>query len=407
MNKSFVLVTQYFPPEIGGGSQRSVGFAEELAAQNDVDVTVITPFPTYLMKKEETKTRFKLYEKHTVGNYTVYETFVYASDRGSFIKRMMYYLSFTISATLVALLKIKKIDYLITISPPLFTGITGIILRKLRAKKFVFDIGDLWPESAVQLGFLTNKTAITLAEKLERYIYRTADVVNVVTKNTHEKLARIHPYIKKMLYIPNFVNSDVVKSKQKDSELCGKFGLDGKTVIGYAGNIGGAQGLKIVTDAAKLTLVNPAILYMIIGDGVDRGLLEDEIQKHNLSNVLLLPPVSRHDVVRYISLFDAMVIPLVKNELFTITIPSKLYESMAAEIPVLLCVDGEARRILEESECGYFIEPENPIMLAEKIQQFCAQYNSENLLGKNGRKRVLEEFDRKGVIKRFYNNVSE
>lgn len=405
MNKNIVLVTQYFPPEIGGGSQRSVGFAEELAGQSDVSLTVITPFPTYLMKKEETRTRFRLYEKHQVDNYTVYETFVYASDRGSFVSRMMYYLSFTLSSTIVALLKLKKIDYLITISPPLFTGITGVILKKLRRLKFIFDIGDLWPESAIQLGFLKNKTVISLAEKLERMIYRNTDHVNVVTRLTQNKVSRLHPYIKSLLYVPNFVNADVIKPVEKDQALLKELKLEGKTVIGYAGNIGSAQGLKIITDAALKTKDCSGIVYLIIGDGVDRELLENEIKNNDLSNVMLLPPVSRQEIIRYISLFDSMVIPLVKNDLFKITIPSKLYESMAAQIPVILCVDGEARRILEESECGLYVEPENSDMLAEMVNKL---HNGGNLglnLGKNGRRRVEEEFSRKKVIAGFYHAI--
>ncbi|MGE5680351.1 MAG: glycosyltransferase WbuB, partial [Bacillota bacterium] len=123
MSKNFVLVTQYYPPEIGGGSQRSVGFVEELSKLG-LKVTVVTPFPSYLMKKEEAGTKLKLYEKYEDNGVTVYRTFVYSSDRGKFIKRLLYYLSFTFSSTLVSLFKIRKIDYLLTISPPLFTGIT-------------------------------------------------------------------------------------------------------------------------------------------------------------------------------------------------------------------------------------------------------------------------------------------
>jgi glycosyltransferase involved in cell wall biosynthesis len=405
MKHKFLIVTQYFPPEIGGGSQRSVGFAEELSTLG-MDIKVITPFPSYLMNKNEVKTKLKLFEKQNINGLEVYRTFVFASDRGNFLKRMMYYLSFTFSASIVALFELKKINFVLTISPPLFTGIVGLLIKKIKRAKFIFDIGDLWPESAVQLGFLTNQTAIKLAEKLERKIYREADFVNVVTNCTREKLLSLHPYIKKLSYTPNFVNLDVIKKREKPAYLLDELNIHDRMIFGYAGNIGGAQGLKIITEAAKKVKESKNITFLILGDGVEKDLIENEITKYDLVNVKILPPVKREIVADYIALFDVMIIPLVKKELFTITIPSKLYESMAAEIPVLLAVDGEARRIMEKYNCGIFIEPENSSMLAEKVLELSSNPQALKQYGTNGRKGAEEEFARKKVINNFFNTIN-
>ncbi len=401
--KNFVIITQYFLPEIGGGSQRSFGFAEELS-KFDLNITVITPFPSYLMDKKDVKTKWKLYEKSEENGLTIYRTFVFTSDRGGFFKRILYYKSFALSAFLVGWLKIKKIDYLLTISPPLFTGITGVLLKKFKKAKFVFDIGDLWPESAVQLGFLKNKIAIKLAEFLERWIYKNSDAVNVVTLQTHEKVKKNHPEIKNLHYIPNFVNTSLINKLEKDKQLSAKLNLNGKIVYGYAGNIGSAQGVDIMVKAAALTKDIENIIYLIIGEGVDRKKLESFIKDNDLKNVILLNPVSKDYILSYISLFDVMVIPLVKNDLFKITIPSKLYESMAAEIPVLLCVDGEARRIVEETNCGFYVEPENHNMLAEKVREFNDNKTLIESLGSKGREKVMDQFARHVVIKNFHDN---
>ena len=400
--KKLLLITQYFPPEIGGGSQRSFGFAKELADLG-VDVTVVTPYPTYLMKKEEVKTKFKLYEKTSEHGITIYQTFVIATDRGGFFRRILYYLSFTFSSIIVTLAKIKNIGYIITISPPLFTGISGVLLKKIKSAKLIFDIGDLWPESAIQLGFLKNKTAIGLSEKLEKWIYKNSDLINVVTKETFKKVQLRLGHHLPLSFVPNFVDTKTICCPEKDPELLSKYNLIGKKVFGYAGNIGSAQGVQIITEAAKTTLENKDIVYLIIGDGVDKAKLVNDIQTNKLDNVVLIPPVNKDEIVRYISLFDAMIIPLVKNDLFKITIPSKLYESMAAKIPVLLCVDGEARKIVEESNCGLFVEPENSVMLAEKVEMFV---NRPDLLieyGQNGNRVAKERFDRNVVIKNFFN----
>lgn len=403
VSQRITLITQYFPPEIGGGSQRSIGFAEELR-DNNFSVFVVTPFPSYLMNKEQSKTKFKLFEKYTENGLTIFRTFVYASDRGNFIKRMAYYLSFTISATLVVLFKLPKTDFTITISPPLFTGIVGVFSKYFKSSKLIFDIGDLWPESAIQLGFLTNKFAIKWAGKLEKFIYKKSDCINVVTKKTQEKIRSL--YNKKcVLYIPNFVETKLVIKGTKDPALIRKLNIEGKFIVGYAGNIGSAQGIKTIIEAANLVREENNILFLIIGDGVDKELVKSKIELYNLQNVLLLPPVSRIEIVDYINLFDCVVIPLLKNPLFEITIPSKLYESMAAEIPVILGVAGEAKRILEEANAGLFFEPENAVDLAEKVEYLCSNSDLLTEYGCNARKYVMDNFDRAKVIQQFVDQL--
>jgi glycosyltransferase involved in cell wall biosynthesis len=406
LNKRILIITQYFPPEVGGGSQRSIGFAEELRDAG-FKVTVISPFPSYLIRKEDRISKFKLYEKSLVNGITLFNTFVYASDRGSFVTRILYYLSFSFSSTLVALLKVKRTDFHLTISPPLFNGISGMFIKIVKGSKFIFDIGDLWPESAIQLGFLKNKTAIYLAEKFERLIYKKADYINVVTEITKQKLSTKFKFIKKIIWLPNFVRTDLVMKKEKNEMLHKELNLDGKFIVGYAGNIGGAQGLKLITDSAKLTKHLSEIIYLVIGDGVDREILEKEIQINELKNVLLLPPVNRDLILDYLSLFDVTLIPLVKNELFKFTIPSKLYEAMASECPVILCVDGEARKILEKSGAGLYCEPENSTDLVEKILWMNSNKDESVKMGKSGRKYAVESYDRKKTIERFAKMLKE
>jgi glycosyltransferase involved in cell wall biosynthesis len=406
VKQKIVLITQYYPPEIGGGSQRSFGFAEELNKQG-FDVQVITPFPSYLISKENIKFKFKLFEKTVENGIVVYSTFVIASDRGNFLKRICYYLSFTFSALMVVLFHLKKYDFIMTISPPLFTGIVGVLAKKMKCGKFIFDIGDLWPESAIQLGFLKNKIAVKLAVAIERWIYKNSDYINVVTRLTQETLLRRFPFIKKINYVPNFVDTDKVSKREKDACYLEKLNLDNKIVFGYAGNIGSAQGMKIISDAAVNLKNGNKVAFLIIGDGVEKNLLEKEIAKNKLDNIILIPPVSKEEIIKLISVFDYMIIPLVKNDLFRITIPSKLYESMAAEIPVLLCVDGEARKIMEKYNCGIYIEPENSKMLCESINNVVNNPHQMKDFGNNGRKGALLEFDRNKIVSEFIKIINE
>ena len=398
--KHVVIVSQYFPPEIGGGAHRSFGFAEEFSGL-EMNVTVVTAFPSYLIQSKHARFRFKLYEKERIKDITVYRTFVIPGDRGSLVKRLLYYFSFTISSTLVLLLKVKHIDVLIAISPPLFTGITGVLAKKFKSSRFILDIGDLWPESAIQLKILKNRFGIWISHKLERWIYSYCDDINFVTRDTVKRFRNGRMNGTRVSYVPNFVDTGYVKKTVKDATMVQELGLSNKLVFGYAGNIGIAQGLSIIVRAAELTRHRKDIVYMLVGDGVKRVDVEQEIRDRGLDNILLLPPVSKEEIVRYIALIDVMIIPLVKAELFKVTIPSKLYESMAAEIPVIICVDGEARAIVEHANCGLFVEPENAEQLAEKVMALHQDRDLIAQLGKNGRTYVVERFARNKVIPEY------
>jgi glycosyltransferase involved in cell wall biosynthesis len=403
--KKIVIVTQYFPPEIGGGANRSAGFAEELAALGN-DVTVVTPFPGYLLHGERARMRFRPFQMQHESGFVVYRTFVVATNRRSLFKRMAYYLSFTLSALLVLLLKIKKIDYVLVISPPIFTGIVGVAAKMIRSCTFILDIGDIWTNAAIQLHLLKSPKAIQRAQRLEQWIYRNADTVNLVTPNTFERFARTHQLSARVLLVPNFVDTTYIRRLEKPMHLAHRLQLTGKMVFGYAGNIGRAQGIQTIVQAAELTRQVKEIVYLIIGEGVERPQVAQLIKDHDLHNVVLLPPVSREEILAYISLIDVMIIPLVKAELFRETIPSKLYECMASEIPVILCVDGEARRLVESSGCGVFSEPEDPIELASTILNYYHHPEFISEFGSNGRTVAEQRFDIEKVIERFWHELT-
>ncbi|HEX9007565.1 MAG TPA: glycosyltransferase family 4 protein [Bacteroidota bacterium] len=403
--KKIVIVTQYFPPEIGGAAHRSVGFAEELATLG-ADVTVIAPFPSYLMHGGRPRFRFRLFERERRENFVVYRTFVAMNNRRSFGKRLVYYLSFTLSAILVLLLRIKEADYIMAISPPIFTGIVGIVAKRLRAAIFVLDVGDLWSEAAVQLQILRKPSSIRRARRFERWVYQNADHINLVTRRTFDRLCDDRSLRARMSLVPNFVDTTFIMKGPPHTNLARHLGLSGKMVFGYTGNIGHAQGIQNIVHAAQLTRQIEDIIYLIIGEGVEQPDVERLIRDHALNNVILHPPVSREEIPAFLSLIDVMIIPLVKAELFKETGPSKLYESMAAEIPVILCVDGEARRIVERSRCGVYVEPGDPVQLAGAVLDFYQHPERIGELGPNGRTMAVEQFAIEKVVGEFWEELA-
>jgi len=394
---SIVIVTQYFPPEVGGGAMRAAGIAEALH-KFGIEVHVIAPQPSYMLPSDKTESSCSLFDTYERDGIVIHRPFAFATDRRGFFRRLLYYISFSISAIITAFFYIKDKDVVLTISPPLFTGIVGVFIKKFKKAKLIFDIGDLWPESAIKLGFLKNPILVKLAQKLEKWIYRNSDAINVVTEQTKNKLLAEHTKLPRIFYVPNFVNTELILRQQKDEELCQRLGLTGKIIFGYAGNIGGAQGIQIITMAAQMLKMRENIMFLIIGDGIEKVLLDESIKENDLSNVISLPTVPQNQMNRYYSLFDFSIIPLVRNELFKMTIPSKLYECMAAEIPIILCVDGEAREIIHKAEAGYFVEPEDHETLSELILRIADNIEGEKGRGVNGRGYVKKYFERDDII---------
>jgi glycosyltransferase involved in cell wall biosynthesis len=402
--KSVLVITQYYPPEIGGGSQRSSGIVEGLK-QLGVEVTVIAPFPTYLMRDHERVTPWKFWEEQKIAGVRIIRSYVLSTNRNNFIKRIGYYISFALSAFINGWLHMKKTDVIITICPPLLTGITGVLLKRLKGAKLMVDIGDLWPEFAIQLGLLKNKSLIKISKKIEDYIYRSSDALNLVTEKTYDLVRQLHPYLAKTFYNPNFVDTNLIYKIPKDAALSRKFNLEGKTVIGYAGNIGCAQGFGIISEAAKLLKGNKEVVFFIIGHGVDAVKLNREIVISQLDNIVLSPPISRGEISRYLALFDFAVIPLLKIDVSLITIPSKIYTCMAAELPILLCIDGESRQIIEKADAGIFVEPENAAMLVDKINFLIQHKEAAAAMGKQGREYVKNHFDQSVIISKLMNDL--
>jgi glycosyltransferase involved in cell wall biosynthesis len=402
--KSIVIITQYFPPEVGGGAMRASGIAESLHKLG-VEVHVIAPQPSYMLPSGKRNSSFRLFDKYEKDGIIIYRPFAFATARRGFLSRLMYYISFSVSSIITSFFCIKDKDVVLTISPPLFTGVVGVFIKRMKKSKLVFDIGDLWPETAIKLGFLKTPILIKLAQWLEKWIYKNSDAINVVTEQTKNKLSTDFPELKNVFYVPNFVNTELILRQKKDEELCNKLGLTGKIVFGYAGNIGGAQGIQTITLAAQMLKFRKDIVFLIIGDGIEKILLDCSIKENCLENVISLPTVSQNQINHYYSLFDFSIIPLVRNDLFKMTIPSKLYECMAAEIPIILCVDGEAREIIHKAEAGYFVEPEDHKTLSELILKVVENIEWEKGRGVSGRCYVKKYFERDNIVLSLKKNI--
>ena len=394
-----VVLTHYFPPEVGAPQSRLFELAARTVAAGH-EVTVLTTFPNYPtgVVPESYRGRFRVDEK--MDGIRVIRTWVYATPNRGFVRRLLNHLSFALSS-LTAARKLGRVDVLFVESPPLFIGLAAVAYRRLKRAPFIFNVSDIWPQSAVELGALKNRLAIRLAEWFEMQLYHKAARVSVVTPGILERLVARGVPRERLILLTNGVDTSVFRPGPPDAELAQKLDLDEQhKVFLYAGTHGMAQRLSTVLEAARRTR-NREVLYVLAGEGAEKDMLVRQAQSEGLDNVRFLPNQPKREMPDLINLAYASVIPLRRLELFRSALPSKMFESMAAARPIVASLWGEAADLVEAAHCGIVVEPESPGALAAAVERLAADPRLAKELGENGRRFVETNFDREIIARRF------
>ncbi|HOX28624.1 MAG TPA: glycosyltransferase family 4 protein [bacterium] len=395
MKKLRILyLSQYFPPEVGATQNRAFEMARNLAEMGH-GVRVLCEAPNHPKGVIFPGYGGKLINKRRVEGVDVYHLWVYTSTEKNFKTRMLFYISYMVSAFLVGIF-LTGYDVVFATSPPLFTAVAGRLIAIVRRKKFVMEVRDLWPEAAVQLGEIKSEKAIRLARRIEHWCYRGARKIILVTHGAHRTVAAYNggEYAGRLAIVPNGTNIEGdLQPVPRNGHITPE--LDGKFVIIYAGLMGIAQGLETIVAGAEILRDDPRPVFFLVGEGPVKEELQKSVAEKGLKNVVFHPEVPNSKIKEMYSAADASIVPLRKIKLFEETVPSKLYDSLAGGLPVLLGVDGEARRILEESGGGVFFEPENPVALAESVRRMMDDEESFRKMGTAGRDYVLKNYSRR------------
>lgn len=395
-----LFLTQYCPPEVGAPQNRIFEFAKQLKKFGH-DITILTAMPNYPKGEIFDEYKGKKIVQEELDGIKIVRTSIYATKEKDFVKRLRNYLSFTFSSVFTGAKYIDKQDVIITESPPLFLGWSGYVLSKKKGAKFVFNVSDLWPESAVKLGVLNNKALIKMSTWLEEFCYRKAAAVTGQTKGIVDDIVNRGFDKSKVHLITNGVDTEFFKRENRDEEFRKEIGVENKFAICYAGIHGLAQGLETVIEAAEILKDNKDIQIVFIGDGPEKSKLIQMKEDKALDNVTFLPVQQKPKMPRIIASMDATVIPLKKLDLFKGALPSKMFEALSSELPIVLAVEGEAEKLINDAKAGITVEPENPQDIAQAILKL---YNDEELrrtLGQNGRKYVIENYSRESITRRL------
>ena len=387
-----LYITQYFAPEVGATTNRALANARYLS-QKGHSVTVLTEMPNHPKGIIFNGYKHKIFMKEKMENFLINRVWVFTSVKKNFITRILFYVSFMFMGFLHTLFNWKKYDIVYVSSPPLFVGVIGLWLKKIfRKTKFVFEVRDLWPDGAIEMGELKNKHFRKFSYSLEKQLYENAEKIISVTERFKEHIIAKGFEEKKIDVIRN--GSDLSFTKVDISEEFKKqYNSENNFIVVYAGNLGIAQNLKTLLESAK-QLDKDDIKFLLIGTGPEEKQLKKFAKKEHITNVDFCGEIPKKNVSEYLSLADCGIIPLKNIKVFESTIPSKLFDYMSADLPILLGVTGEAADILLESESGITFLPDNSEDLAEKIIWMKNHPKVRNEMGKRGRKFVEKYYNR-------------
>jgi len=405
-----LLIHQYFLAQNEGGGSRWNEMSR-MWSKYGHEVTVLSGMVHYTtgIKAGKYKGKYVSEEVSATSNVKVIRSHVSESYNASFLGRLWGYFSFVFSSIFAGLLYARgKFDVIIVTSPPLFVGITAYILSVIKRIPFVFEVRDLWPESAIDTGVLKNNFIIKLAYWFESFTYRKAKLINVLTPAFRDALMSKGVPEEKIILIPNAGDFDLVESVCKDFDVKAfrqLHGIDESSfVITYVGAHGVANHLDQILDTATI-LRSDNVVFWLIGDGMEKNRLKAKANEMNLSNVIFFDPVSKSEVFKYILASDMGASVLRKADAFKTVYSNKTFDYMSCKKAIFMVIDGVSRKLVEEAKSGIFVEPENPEDFAEKIRFYLKTPDQVQIQGNNGYHFAVNNFDRRILAKKYIDHI--
>lgn len=399
-----VVVHQYylFPGQPGGSRFNEMC---RLWAADGHEVTVIAGTINYATGETPERYRGRWIVREQDGDVTVYRCHVPSSYRSSYAGRMWAFFGFTLSAATAAL-KVRRPDAVIATSPPLITMFPGWLAARMRLRRtrWIFEVRDLWPESAITTGVISRSGFLAkLLFALERWAYRSADLINVLTPAFRDDIVgRGLAPDSKIIFVPNGADVTAFQPGPRDNAVRRELGWGDRFVVMYAGAHGRANAAGQLIDAAERLTHRPDILIACVGDGPELRELREETARRGLSNIIFHGPRPKEDMPAVVNACDAGAAVLQNNPTFRTVYPNKVFDYMACARPTLLAIDGVARRmVVDEARAGIFVQPENAAAIAAGIEQLAGDAELRARLGRNGLEWVRANATREALAARY------
>ncbi len=388
------FLCQYFPPEMGAPSARTFEHARHWASLGH-DVMVITGFPNHPTGIIRPEYRGLFVKRERVEGIDLLRTWVYCTANKGFFKRILNFLSFLFSSLILGAAMTRRPDVVVGTSPQFFCAVAAYGLSLIKGAPFVFEVRDIWPQSAVELGVLKNRWAISALEAIEMHLYRHAALIVPVAESTRDYLVAKGVPSEKIKVIPNGVDMRYLSSAvAKPFQIRQQLGLQDKFIVSYIGTHGMSHALEIVLNAARVFSDDRELHFLFVGEGAEKEKLKQMAAELQLQNVTFIDEQSREALLSYYRLSDVSLVPLKRLPIFRKVLPSKLFELMGTGCPVICSVEGEAARLVARAEAGLCIEPESVEALVDGVNYLRSNRQLCQKLSVNGQQFVKKHYQR-------------
>lgn len=381
---NLVVLAPHFAPDTAPTGTVVTRIVEELAARGH-RIEVVTALPWYREHRIEPgyEGRLVRHEDTPWGRVTRVHPFP-SDDKGDLLGRIAGFAGFsTLSG--VAAARVRRTDAVLAVSPPPTLGVAAYLVGRLRRAPFVFNVQDVHPDVAIEVGAIKGRRVIAAFKKLERWIYDHADAVTVLSEDLRDNVASKTRDAAKVRVIPNFVDTGAIVPAERENSYRREHGLTGKTVVMYAGNVGLSQSLDLVVTAAGALAHEEDLVFVVNGSGTTRPQLEREAR--GLRNLVFVDPQPPGRLPEVLAAADVHLVPL-KRDLARSSVPSKTYSILAAGRPLIASVDPgtEVARVVEESGAGIAVPPDDSEAFTKAVRRLFENPAEGKSMGASGRR---------------------
>ena len=406
---NLLVLCPHFAPDLAPTGEVMTQITEQLVARGH-RVHIVTSLPWYMHHAIEPGWQGQAIRHEDTEWGRVTRVHPFPTDKRNIPARALAFGGFTALTGLAALVSRGRPDAVLAMSPPLTLGLAGWAAARAHRVPFVFNIQDVFPDVAVELGAITDPKVIAVASWLERETYLRADAVTVLSDDLRSNLvAKIEGRRgaagdpSKIRVIPNFIDTDWIKPGERENAYRREFGLEGKTVVMYAGNVGLSQSLDLVLAAATQLAHDPDVVFVINGGGSARPALE--LAAAGLPNVRFVDMQPKARLPEVAAAADIHVVPL-RTGLARSSVPSKLYTILAAGRPVVASVDRgtEVARTVTEAGAGIAVPPDDPEAFTKAIATLVQAPVEARAMGEAGR-RFVERWASPAAVAAAYDDL--
>lgn len=390
-----LILTQWYPPEPAMLLQELAQSLQERSHQ----VAVLTGFPNYPTGEIYPGYRIRLLQRETLAGVSVVRVPLYPEHSSSGIRRVLNYASFALSAVVLGPLTSSRPDVIFVYHPPLTIGLPAYVLSRLWRVPFVYQIQDMWPETLSATGMFNNERLLRWIGRFAMWVYGKAHDILVISPGFCQNLVEKGVPSKKIHVISNWVDPQAYYRAEPDAQLAQELGLAGRFNVMFAGNMGEAQGLETVIEAAKLLEGDERVQFVLVGDGIALPRLRQLAQQQNLTNVRFLGRFPPQEMPRLYALADTLLVHLKDDPLFRITIPHKTLAYLGSGKPVLAAAAGDVASLIMSTGAGIACAPENPQALSAAVRSLQAMPEQERqAMGERGMLAAQTQYSRDGLV---------